>query len=355
MDSSARQTGRAAAAGAERLELIRERARGLGFDCCGVAAAAEVVHADYFRRWLGSGRHATMRWLADSPRRRLDPRLLEPGCKSVIMLGLNYYQERPRRRGVVARYALGRDYHELIMARLKSLKEWLGETFGGGHRPFVDTSAVMEKPHAALTALGWQAKNTMLINREFGNWLALGGILTTLELPADKPGRDRCGSCTRCIDCCPTGAITAPYQLDARRCISYLTIEHRGAIPPEFREAVGDRLFGCDDCLDVCPWNKWARCSREPAFAARPLPDLREMLYWGDADFRAHFRGTPVFRLKWNRWLRNVCVVLGNTGTCDDLEALGHAAGLDDPLVAEHARWALARIRSRAQSSGARG
>ncbi len=287
-----------------------------------------------------------MEWLERNPSRRLNPQQLLPQCRSVIMLGMNCYQSQPQRRGTIATYALGRDYHDIIMSRLKQMKSWLGNEFGGEHRPFVDTSAILEKPHAARTAIGWQAKNTMLVNRSYGNWLMLGGLLTTLELPADQPERDRCGSCTRCIDCCPTRAITAPYQLDAGRCISYLTIEHRGSIPEEFRSAIGDRLFGCDDCLAICPWNRWARVTHETKLHHRPMPDLREMLYWTDADFRNHFRGTPIFRLKWHRWLRNICVVLGNIGTAKDLPALQHAASLQDPLIKEHAEWAIDKIRT---------
>lgn len=319
-----------------------------GLDVFGVARAAAVRRNEYFLEWLKAGRHGDMDWLARTPERRTDPRALLVGCRSVVIVGMNAYQERPQRRGTVARYALGLDYHDILMPRLKRLAAWLGEAHGGSHRPFVDASAVMEKPHAASTAIGWQGKNTMLIHRRFGNWLMLGGVLTTLEIEPDpSPAPDRCGSCSRCMDICPTGAITAPYQLDARRCISYLTIEHKGAIPSELREAVGDRLFGCDDCLDVCPWNRWAYAARDPLLAARPLPDLCDMLAWSDDDFRATFRGTPVFRLKSPRWLRNVCVVLGNIGTASDLPALDQASASENQLVAEHAAWAARQIRFR--------
>ncbi len=334
-----------------RAELA-ERTKAAGFDVFGVAAVQAAPHKQYFLQWLGEGRHGGMDWLARDPERRCDPGCLLEGCRSVVFVGMNCYQEQPERRGVIARYALGRDYHDIMMPRLKSLCAWLSESHGGRHRPFVDTSALMEKPHAARTALGWQGKNTMLIHRQFGNWLMLGGILTTLEVEPDAaPAADRCGSCTRCMVACPTAAITAPYQLDARRCISYLTIEHKGDIPEEFREAVGGRLFGCDDCLDVCPWNRWAVRAREAALEARALPDLREMLWWSDADFRAAFRGTPVFRLKWERWLRNVCVVLGNIGSSEDVPALEHARDHTTPLIARHAAWAIARITSSGATS----
>ncbi len=330
------------------IDVIRSKAISLGFDGLGIAQASEPPHASYFQQWLAEGRHATMHWLEREPECRTDPTALLATCRSIIMLGMNYYQPDPQHRGVIAKYALGKDYHDLIMDRLKEMKSWLNDSYGGEHRPFVDTSAVTEKLHAARSTLGWQAKNTMLVSRQFGNWLALGGILTSLELPPDEPEHDRCGSCTRCIDCCPTNAITAPYQLDARRCIAYLTIEHKGSIPHEFREAIGNRLFGCDDCLAICPWNRWAQETREAAFKHHPLPDLREMLYWSDADFRSRFRGTPIFRLKWNRWLRNICVVLGNIGTVEDLPALQHAASLDEPLISEHAKWAITMIRKSA-------
>lgn len=319
----------------------------LGFDVCDVADAGGVEHGGYFREWLREGRHGGMEWMERDPDRRIDPRRLQPECRSVILLGTNYYRRRASGRGVVARYAMGGDYHDLLKERTRRLIDWLEREHGGAHRPFVDTSAVMEKGHARKTAIGWQGKNTMLIHERFGNWLFLSGILTTLAFRPGAPNPDRCGSCRRCIDACPTRAITGPYRLDARRCISYLTIEHRGAIPPEFREAVGDRLFGCDDCLEVCPWNRWAVESREAHFDPRALPDLRDMLAWRDAEFRAFFRGTPVFRLKWNRWLRNVCVVLGNIGGVGDLPALRDAAQCGDALVAGHADWAVERITAR--------
>lgn len=326
-------------------ELLEARSAASGFDVFAVALPERIARADYFEAWLASGKHASMAWLARNPELRTDPRLLLEGCQSVVMLGTNCYQERPARRGVIARYALGLDYHDVIMPKLKALCAWLAETHGGNHRPFVDASAVMEKPHAAKTLLGWQGKNTMLIHPQFGNWLMLGGILTTLRITPDHaPAPDRCGSCTRCIQACPTGAITAPYQLNARRCISYLTIEHHGSIPVEFRKAIGEHLFGCDDCLDVCPWNRWAITTREAAFSARPLPELRDMLSWTEATFRATFRGTPIFRLKWERWLRNICVVLGNIGSSEDLPALEFARDHTTPLIAEHATWAITQI-----------
>lgn len=221
------------------------------------------------------------------------------------------------------------------------------ESFGSAQKPYVDTGPVLEKPIAALAGLGWQGKSTILLNREHGTWLFLGFIFTTLELPSDEPAKEHCGTCTRCIDACPTGAITAPFQLDARRCISYLTIEHQGTIPNEFRRAIGDRIYGCDECLDVCPWNRWARETRETKFAARDYPDLRSMLAWTEEDFAEAFAGTPMKRAGLARWHRNVCVALGNIGDADDLPALHKVAHSDDALAAEHAQWAINEIEAR--------
>src|SRR5690606_17157922 len=218
---------------------------------------------------------------------------------------------------------------------------------GAENKPYVDTGPVLEKPIANQAGLGWQGKHTNLIHPKLGNWVFLGEIFTTLALPPDEPVKNRCGSCTRCMDACPTGAITGPYQLDARRCISYLTIEHKGAIPLEFREKIGDHLYGCDDCLQACPWNRWAQHTREVRFEPRDYPDLTPMLFWGDEDFTETFAGSPIKRIGLNRWKRNVCTVLGNIGTAEDLTALESAAASDDPMVAEHAQWAINRIHSR--------
>jgi epoxyqueuosine reductase len=222
------------------------------------------------------------------------------------------------------------------------------KSLGGEQKPYVDTGPVLEKPVAAAAGLGWQGKSTILIHRGAGTWLFLGVILTTLELEvATTPEPDRCGTCTRCLDACPTAAIIAPYQMDARKCLAYLTIEHKGAIPVEYREALGDRVFGCDDCLDVCPWNKWAAVTREAHFAPRPHPPLRTTLAWTDEQFLAHFRGTPVERLGLARWRRNALTVLGNVGRRDDLPAAEALLGDPDPMVAEHAAWSVARLRTR--------
>lgn len=327
---------------------IKAHVRALGFEVCGVTSADPVRGADYLQDWVESGQAGDMTgWLGRDVPKRADPQSLLPGARSVIVAGINYWQEAPERRGRIATYALGRDYHDVIADRLKQLDAFL-EAKGGQQRIAVDSSSLMEKPAAVRAGLGWMAKSTMLLHRKWGTWLFLAEVLTTLPLkpdPTEEP--DHCGKCTRCIDVCPTRAITAPYQLDARKCIAYLTIEHKGSIPLEYRAAIGDHLFGCEECLTVCPWNRWAQQTREAAFAPVPRPDLREMLAWDDARFREEFRGTPIFRLKRDRWLRNICVVLGNIGTRDDLPALRAATQDSSELVREHAAWAIERIDAR--------
>ena len=348
VDTSSCQNGAVPTNPAALKSALKEEAEQLGFSLCGVAPIDAEVGREYFLRWIAEGRHGDMAWMARNPERRADPASLLPEARSIICVGINYYQPEPGRRGRIAKYALGKDYHILLMNKLKDLCRWLCLQ-GGINKPYIDTGPVLEKPIAAMAGLGWQAKNTMLIHPKFGNWLFLGEVFTTLEFPPDPPVPDHCGNCTACIDVCPTRAITAPYQLDARRCIAYLTIEHQGSIPLEFRQAIGDHLFGCDDCLDVCPWNRWAQTTRESEFDARIYPDLRQMLEWTDEDFKQYFRKTPIYRLHRNRWLRNVSVVLGNIGSEEDLPALSKAALDTDPLIAEHAAWAVSRITERLQ------
>lgn len=332
--------------GAALKERLRAAAREAGFEAFGVAPVPADLRADYFRRWIAEGMHGDMAWLARAPERRADPAQVLPEARSIVVLGANYWQPAPARGFRIATYALGGDYHDLLLRRLKRLCTVMREA-GGAQKPYVDTGPVLEKPVAAAAGLGWQAKNTLLIHRRHGTWLLLGVILTTLDLPADAPEPDRCGSCTRCQDACPTQAFPAPYQLDARRCLAYLTIEHRGAIPVEFREALGDRVFGCDECLTVCPWNRWAQATREQRFAARAVPPLRETLGWDEAGFDRCFAGTPLARLGLARWLRNALTVLGNVGQADDLPAVRALLGHDDPVVAEHAAWAESRLAAR--------
>jgi epoxyqueuosine reductase len=336
-------------------EALRAEAARLGFAAFGVAATGAPLRREYFARWLAEGQNAGMAWLARNNDRRLAPEklLAAPGggarARSLIFVGMNYYQAEPPRRYRVARYALGRDYHNVMLKRLRKLAAVVREA-GGECRAYVDTGPILEKPLAAQAGLGWQGKNTLLIHPKLGTWLLLGVVATTLELPPDEPGRDHCGACTACMDICPTRAITAPYQLDARRCLAYLLIEHHGAIPEEYRAAVGNRLFGCDDCLDVCPWNRWAVATREAALAPKEYPDLRAMLAWTEEDFRAHTQGTPLARLKLPRLKRNAAVVLGNIGDADDLPALAAVAREADPVIAEHAEWAMAQIRGRGEA-----
>jgi epoxyqueuosine reductase len=333
-------------------KLLREEATRLGFAVFGVVPVEAPLRREYFEKWLADGQHGGMAWLERNNDRRLAPeRLLaspsgEPMARSLVVVGLNYYQTEPTRRYRIAKYALGRDYHNVMLKRLRRLAEVLRK-HGGEARAYVDTGPVLEKPLSMQAGLGWQGKNTLLIHPKLGTWLLLGVVVTTLELPPDEPGRDHCGACTACIDVCPTRAITAPYQLDARRCLAYLLIEHHGPIPEEFRVAVGNRLFGCDDCLDVCPWNRWAQTTRETVLAARNYPDLREMLGWTEDEFHAHTQGTPLARLKLPRLKRNAAIVLGNIGGVEDLPALTIAVRDSDVVVAEHAEWAIRQVRSR--------
>jgi epoxyqueuosine reductase len=271
-------------------------------------------------------------------------------------LAINYFQGAQSAEtaaattGRIARYAWGDDYHDVIAAKLKKIDNFLRE-FGGEQKCYVDTGPILERDYAAEAGIGWHGKSTMLIDEELGTWFFLAEILTTLELPADEPVCDRCGTCERCIRACPTGAITGPHKLDARRCISYLTIELKGSIPLELRPLIGDRIFGCDDCLEACPWNRFAKVSRESAFAAQRSIigfALRDYLQLSEAEFRSLFRNSPIKRIKRRGFLRNVCVALGNVGTREDLPALERAATDPEPLVAEHARWAIERIPERA-------
>jgi epoxyqueuosine reductase len=334
---------------------LKELARAAGFDDCRVARAAVATHAADFRQWLDDGCHADMAWMERTPERRCDPREVLPGCQSVICLALNYYPGRsPFPAGHpggyrIARYAWNDDYHDLILPKLIALDREM-TALGGTQRYYVDTGPVLERDFANDAGLGWNGKSTLQIHRRLGTWFFLAELLTTLALPPDPPSADHCGKCTRCITACPTRAITAPHRVDARRCISYLTIEHKGPIPEEFREAIGDRIYGCDDCLDACPWNRFAVQSRETAFHARGTVfshRLRDFLALDDQAFRRLFAKSPVKRIKRNRFLRNVCVALGNTGTEADRPALQTAAADPDPLIAEHAAWALTRLDAR--------
>ncbi|TVP78031.1 MAG: tRNA epoxyqueuosine(34) reductase QueG [Puniceicoccaceae bacterium] len=335
--------------GQQILETLRAEAQALGFHGLAVAAVPLALRGAYYQEWIAAGKHGTMSWMERNNDRRLHPERLIAGAeaKSIIVLALNYYQPDPDRNYRIAKYALGDDYHNFMLRRLKRLCRILRDEYGGEQRPYVDTGPLLEKPIAEAAGLGWQGKSTILIEPKRGTWSFLANIVTTLELPTGEKSKDRCGTCTRCLDVCPTRAITAPYQLDASKCISYLTIEHDGAIPLEFREAIGDRLYGCDECLDVCPWNKWAVPTEEAKFAPRELPSLCEMLAWDEATFTQRMQGSPMRRLKWRRFRRNICVVLGNVGSAEDQSALQSVAAGGDALLAEHANWAIEQIQSR--------
>ena len=330
---------------------VKARARELGFEVCGVTSADPSRHAAFYREWIAEGKAGEMSWLGREPERRTDPRVVLPGARSVIVAGLNYWQPQPKGRGRIARYALGEDYHAILLEKLAAFAADLEES-GAQARVYTDTGPVLEKPLAERAGIGWQGKSTMLIHPKLGPWLFLGEIITTLELEPDAPQRDHCGSCSRCITACPTGAITAPYQLDARRCIAYLTIELKGSIPVELRPLIGDRIYGCDECLEVCPWNRFAQRTRETRFLVGPDGDsgrdqLHALLEISAAEFKRRFARSPILRVKRRGLLRNVCVALGNIGTAEDLPALEKAARHEEPLVREHAEWAMGRIRER--------
>ncbi len=338
-------------------EQLAKEAKSLGFDAIGIADPAAIDGVrEKLEAFLEAGAHGEMEWLADNPARRADPKVMWQDVRSVIMLGMNYGpDENPmailaeRSNAAISIYARGDDYHDLIKKRLKQLARWLIAEAGGEVKVFVDTAAVMEKPLASAAGLGWQGKHTNMVSRDFGSWLFLGAIFTTLDLPRDEPIADRCGSCRACLDSCPTLAFIAPYRLDARRCISYLTIEHKGPIPHEFRKAMGNRIYGCDDCLAACPWNKFAQEGREAKLAARDqlrAPSLAELSKLDDAAFRALFTKSPVKRIGRNRFLRNVLIAIGNSGDATLIDEARRLLHDDSPLVRGAAVWALAQLQS---------
>ena len=341
--------------GAELKREIEARAKALGFDVMRVAPAQAAPEVrERLEAWLAEGHHGEMTWMAETAERRAAPNALWPEAKSVVMLGMSYGPETDplaslalKDRGTISVYARMRDYHDVVKGKLKELAGFLAARSGEDVKVFVDTAPVMEKPLAQAAGLGWQGKNTILVSREFGSWLFLGSIFTAAELPADAPEPDHCGSCTRCLDVCPTNAFPAPYRLDARRCIAYLTNEHKGPIAAELRPLMGNRVFGCDDCLAVCPWNKFAQTAREARLAQREefaAPPLAELARLDDAAFRARFAGTPVKRTGRDRFLRNVLIAIGNSG---EPELAAEAVRLLDdasPLVRAMAVWAASRL-----------
>ena len=328
----------------------------MGFQRCGISDIALDEDAGHLRDWLAQGLYGTMDWMARHGELRTRPQDLTPGTVRVISVGLDYGQDDDAAwatladgsRAYVARYALGRDYHKLMRRRLQQLADRIAaETGPFGYRVFVDSAPVLERALARNAGLGWIGKHTCLIDKDGGSWFFLGEIYVDIPLPVDAPATAHCGSCTRCIDICPTRAITAPQRLDARRCISYLTIEHEGAIPLELREPIGNRIFGCDDCQLVCPWNKFARRTDEPDFRARNNLDrasLAELFAWSEDEFLQRTEGSAIRRSGHARWLRNIAVALGNAPTSPEvIEALQSRRGIEDAVVREHVEWALAR------------
>ncbi len=336
-------------------KALKEEAARLGFAACGVTRADAFDGRERLNEWLALEQHGTMDWMAARADQRAAPQALWPEAKSVIALGLSYApREDPLRLadagevGRISVYAQGADYHDIVKRALKALARWLVEEAGGGVKVFVDTAPVMEKPLGEAAGIGWQGKHTNLVSREHGSWLFLGAIMTTLELEADAPHPDLCGSCDACQRACPTDAFPAPYKLDARRCISYQTIEHKGPIPIEFRKAIGNRIYGCDDCLAVCPWNRFADAARtNRAFLPRAelaAPTLADLLALDDATFRKLFAGSPIKRIGRNRMVRNAAIAAGNSAMPELVPALQPLTGDKDPVVTEAAAWALKRL-----------
>jgi len=334
---------------------IRDKALALGFDAVGFTSASLSGQArERLTAFLAAGRHGDMGWLAEKQDRRSDPKTLWPDARSIIVLGLNYAPAedplqilKARAQGAISVYARNRDYHDVVKKRLKTLARWLVETQDCMVKVFVDTAPVMEKPLAQAGGIGWQGKHTNLVSRTFGSWLFLGEIYTTLDLDADPAEEDHCGACRRCLDVCPTAAFPAPYQLDARRCISYLTIEHKGPIPRALRAMMGNRIYGCDDCLAVCPWNKFAKAATVPTLLPRSdlaAPSLAAFATLDDAAFRKMFSGSPIKRIGRDRFVRNVLIAIGNSGR-DTLSGAAVAC-LDDhaALVRGAAVWAASRL-----------
>ncbi|MAI90165.1 tRNA epoxyqueuosine(34) reductase QueG [Ponticaulis sp.] len=336
-------------------EEARAHALSVGFDVCHVTSVEEGWAAsDRLRSFVEAGFHGDMQWMEDTLERRVHPQAMWSGAKSAIVVGVNYGPDHnplgileQTDRAAISVYAKGKDYHDLLKKRLKQLARDFVAATGCEVKVFVDTAPLMEKPLAAKSGLGWQGKHTNLVSREFGSWLFLGVMLTEAELSPDEPGEDKCGSCRACLDICPTNAFPGPYQLDARKCISYLTIEHDGPIPLDLREPMGNRIYGCDDCLAVCPWNKFAQLSSEAKFAAGVMTDapaLSELLALDDEAFREAYRGSPIKRIKRRRFLRNVLIATGNSGDTSLIPTVKNLLSDEEPLVRGMAVWALSRL-----------
>ncbi len=339
----------------EARDAIRAFASSCGFDAVKFARAGEADQAsEHLATFLAEGRHGTMDWMARNADRRASPAALWPQAKSVIVLGANYgpatdprEQLARKSNSAISVYAQGDDYHDVLKTKLKQLGGFVAERFGADVKVFIDTAPVMEKPLAQAAGLGWQGKHTNLVSREFGSWLFIGSVFTTFEIEPDAPEQDHCGECRRCLDACPTNAFTAPYRIDARRCISYLTIEHKGHIPREFRAAMGNRIYGCDDCLAVCPWNKFASVAHEARLHARAElqnPRLADLARLDDASFRAIFKGSPIKRIGRDRFVRNVLIAIGNSGDVSLAEDAERLLADSSPLVRAAAVWALKQL-----------
>ena len=336
-------------------DFLNLEATKLGFDVVAVADPAAIPLAgERLADYVAHGRHGSMEWLAETQERRSDPRGLWPDVRSVILLAMNYgpdedplaLLQRKDRAGISV-YARHRDYHDVIKGRLKDLAQKFASRSGADVKVFVDTAPVMEKPLAEAAGIGWQGKHTNLVSREFGSWLFLGSIFTTADLAPDARNSGQCGSCRACLDICPTGAFPAPYQIDARRCISYLTIENKGPIPHDFRHAIGNRIYGCDDCLAACPWNKFAQKASEAKLVARAdlrEPKIADLLTLDDAAFRTLFSGSPVKRIGRDRFIRNVLIAAGNSDDVSLVPQVRELAGDPSPLVRGSAVWAMAQL-----------
>ncbi|MGB3874342.1 MAG: tRNA epoxyqueuosine(34) reductase QueG [Shinella zoogloeoides] len=336
-------------------DFLKAEAADKGFDLCRITGPDSIPQAPArLADFLSAGYHGTMDWMAETEARRADPRVLWSDVRSVVLFGMNYGPEHDPRavlampdRAAISVYAQNRDYHDIIKGRLKEVATRFAARGGADVKVFVDTAPVMEKPLAAAAGLGWQGKHTNLVSRTHGSWLFLGSLFTTADLLRDAPERDHCGSCRACLDSCPTDAFPAPYKLDARRCISYLTIEHKGLIEPDIRERIGNRIYGCDDCLSACPWNKFAAAASEMKLVAREelkAPAIADLLTFDDPGFRAHFSGSPVKRIGRDRFIRNVLIAAGNSGDRDLIQTCIRLADDAAPVVRGMAAWALSRL-----------
>ncbi|KAB1089284.1 tRNA epoxyqueuosine(34) reductase QueG [Neorhizobium galegae] len=354
-DAPAREEEKALRRREKLTAFIREEAAGQGFDLCRIAGPDSIPQApERLEIFLADGHHGSMDWMAETKLRRADPKVLWDQVRSIVMFGLNYGPDEDPRgildkpdKAAISVYARNRDYHDVIKGRLKEIATRFAARAGEDVKVFVDTAPVMEKPLAEAAGLGWQGKHTNLVSRTHGSWLFLGSLFTTADLIIDAPEADHCGSCRACLDACPTAAFPAPYRLDARRCISYLTIEHKGPIDPEFRPLIGNRIYGCDDCLAACPWNKFAASAAEMKLKARDdlkEPSIAFLLTLDDATFRTFFSGSPVKRIGRDRFIRNVLIAAGNSGDASLIGQCLELAGDPSPVVRGMAIWALKRL-----------